>query len=99
MNEFPFSVAEECYRVCNGETVIDSHSVVVARRGLLVFLYEQLLRLVDGEDSIFEYSRKASEKVCVLGERYQVHLYMKDAPCGNAMMGMGERTKAIDHVQ
>lgn len=87
-----FSVAEERYRICNGETIIDSHSVVVARRGLLVFFYEQLLRMLDQKESIFKFSNES----IVLNDRYQIHLYMKDAPCGNATIG--KREKMSDKV-
>ena len=64
----------------NGESVIDSHAVVIARRGLLLFFYEQLLKLFECDDSIFEYS----QPVAALKADYKIHLYMKEPPCGDA---------------
>ena len=85
------------YRISNGETIIDSHSVVVARRGLLVFLYKQMSKLLNGKESIFEYSNnKLNDKLCVIRSKYRFHLYMKDPPCGvvlSKMLKEDEKTR------
>ena len=60
--------------------------MVIARRSLLVFFYKQLGRLFEARDSIFEYceGEEGVEKVARVKDRYALHLYMKQPPCGDA---------------
>jgi len=50
--EFVFfhdSTAEKSSRISDGESVIDLHAVVIARRSLLIFFYKQLHKLFKGD--------------------------------------------------
>jgi double stranded RNA-specific editase B len=66
-----------------GETLNDCHAEVLARRGLVSYLYDQLnIFNSNPSDSIFESpsgSRNLKLKSDVL-----FHLYVSSAPCGDA---------------
>ena len=82
---FFFSVPSKANRISEGELLLDSHAVVIARRSLLVFLYKQLMRLFEGRASILEYcDDRALGRVARISPYYKIHLYMKEAPCGDA---------------
>lgn len=69
----------------HGETVNDCHAEVIARRGFIRFLYDQLMKYNPDfpDDSIFEESE---------GEMLRVrpgvtfHLYISTAPCGDGAL-------------
>jgi len=79
-------VASSEWQACKGESVIDCHSVVIARRCLLVFLYEQLIKLFSSseEENIFQFA--PAPYLASLKPQYQIHLYLKEAPCGDASL-------------
>ena len=65
-----------------GHTVHDCHAEVLARRGLLRFLYYQLekIKLGDWQMSIF----KKKDEVYALQDGISIHLYISKPPCGDA---------------
>jgi len=78
-------VAFEQWRLRRGESLIDSHALIIARRGLLVYFYEQLLNLIKREgESIFEFTGPDISTLVCLKEKYEIHLYTKNPPCGDA---------------
>lgn len=77
-------VAHAQWRVRRGESIIDAHALIVARRALLVYLYEQLLKLIKKEPSIFMFSGPDIRTLVALKRKYEIHLYMKNPPCGDA---------------
>ncbi|XP_066923142.1 double-stranded RNA-specific editase Adar-like isoform X2 [Clytia hemisphaerica] len=91
------STAKKSHRVSDGETVINSHAVVIARRSLLVFLYRQLVRLFEGRFSIFEYHDREDVKIARLRLHYKIHLYTKNPPCGDASNVSPHSKHASDH--
>jgi len=78
-------VALEQWRVRRGESIVDGHALVIARRGLLVYFYEQLLNLIKKKGtSIFEFTGPDIRTLACLQRKYEIHLYMKNPPCGDA---------------
>ncbi|KAH9252028.1 hypothetical protein BASA81_010010 [Batrachochytrium salamandrivorans] len=61
----------------HGRVVLDSHAEVLARRGLVRFLYHQLELLEQGEEAIFDSERGLKPNV-------SFHLYSSSSPCGNS---------------
>ena len=93
-------VAYDQWRVRRGESVIDSHALVVARRGLLVYLYEQLLNLIKKEgESIFEFSGPDIRTLVCLQKKYEIHLYMKNPPCGDALWFNYQSSKHEEQIE
>ncbi|XP_054260675.1 double-stranded RNA-specific editase Adar isoform X2 [Macrosteles quadrilineatus] len=69
----------------NGASLNDSHAEIVARRGLLVYLYSQLTLHANPEtasESIFEVN--TGRKGFKLRDEVKFHLYINTAPCGDA---------------
>ena len=69
-----------------GDVVNDSHAEVLARRGLVRFLYDELryFYINTGEKSIFEpVSVDSSQSLVKIKDRYRFHLYISTAPCGD----------------
>jgi double stranded RNA-specific editase B len=65
-----------------GETLNDCHAEVLARRGLVSYLYDQLNTFNSNpSDSIFESSGNQNLK---LKSNVLFHLYVSSAPCGDA---------------
>ena len=66
-----------------GVRVHDCHAEVLARRGLLRFLYSQLEELKNGKSrtSIFT---KRDDGVCTLKKAVSFHLFISKPPCGDA---------------
>ena len=75
-----------------GETVNDCHAEILARRGLVSFLYDQLENYsIHPEESIFEPARNGRLR---LKNHILFHLYVNKAPCGSASEhGSSLRTK------
>ena len=63
----------------DGLTVHDCHAEVLAKRGLRVWLCSQLLRLAQGESSMFQRGQGAR-----LRPGLRLHLYVRVPPCGDA---------------
>jgi len=77
---------------CEGKSVNDCHAEILARRGLISFIYDQLESyLVHPEDSIFEPAGGVRLRI---KNHILFHLYVSTAPCGSASeRGSSLRTK------
>ncbi|KAJ7374535.1 tRNA-specific adenosine deaminase 1 [Desmophyllum pertusum] len=60
----------------------DSHAEVIARRGFLRYLYQQLQYAYKEEPSIFVYQEDIN--LCTLKNGVSFHLYTSHTPCGDA---------------
>ena len=65
----------------DGTVLLDCHAEVIARRGLLRFLYDQLGSYCHRGETVFE--RQNDGKLC-LKEGVSFHLYISTVPCGDA---------------
>ncbi|KAF5286223.1 hypothetical protein FQR65_LT02235 [Abscondita terminalis] len=72
----------------NGVSLNDLHAEILARRCLVLYLYDQLLLLLENltnkNDSLFEYS--ANSGIFKLKQNIDFHLYISASPCGDARM-------------
>ncbi|XP_022185212.1 double-stranded RNA-specific editase Adar isoform X2 [Nilaparvata lugens] len=69
----------------SGAVINDSHAEIIARRGLCVYLYKQLMLLTDTElapTSIFEPN--SNQQGYRLKDEIKFHLYINTSPCGDA---------------
>ncbi|KAF2899998.1 hypothetical protein ILUMI_06191 [Ignelater luminosus] len=68
----------------HGASVNDMHAEIVARRCLLIYLYDQLHLILknDVNDSIFQ--ARSDNKGFKLKDGIDFHLYINTAPCGDA---------------
>ena len=89
-------VCNKEWRAINGETVIDSHPIVVARRNLLLFFYDQLNRLLECETSVFQYGSSA---IAQLKPNYELHLYSRYPPCGSSRNETAKRKSTYSEVK
>ncbi|XP_023303995.2 double-stranded RNA-specific editase Adar-like [Lucilia cuprina] len=72
---------------CNGSVLNDSHAEVVAKRGLMKYLYNQLRWHCDPElqqNSIFQRNPNSLQIPYSLKSNVHFHLYINTAPCGDA---------------
>ncbi|XP_077116699.1 double-stranded RNA-specific adenosine deaminase isoform X3 [Ranitomeya variabilis] len=69
----------------HGETVNDCHAEIIARRGFIRFLYDQLMKYNPDspEDTIFEESEGELLRIC---PGVTFHLYISTAPCGDGAL-------------
>lgn len=66
-----------------GTAVNDSHAEVVARRSLIIYLYEELYRCIEGDrNSVFERPILKNDQFR-LRSGIEFHLYISTAPCGD----------------
>jgi len=70
------------YYSLSGQSLHDCHAVVLARRCLIKYLYEQLLASINKETSIFIMNEL--KHTFNLSEDITFHLYMNTTPCGEA---------------
>lgn len=64
----------------DGQTLHDLHAVVIARRALLKFLYEQVKKACSNSDNIFVLTDNKFQ----LHSSLSLHLYVSSVPCGDA---------------
>ncbi len=69
-----------------GEALNDCHAEILARRGLVSFLYDKLDNYATDPDSIFEPAHNKDQLPPRLKLKSDVlfHLYVSSAPCGDA---------------
>lgn len=74
------------FRKFDGTLVYDCHAVTLARRGLLLFLYQQLQLLADPlKESISIFYRHLDDpKRCSLRDHFKFHLFVSSTPPGDA---------------
>ncbi|GAA5855264.1 hypothetical protein JCM8547_009008 [Rhodosporidiobolus lusitaniae] len=69
----------------HGDVLHDSHAEVVARRSLHLWMYQELLRAVQGEETALERVEKEDGKAeWRLGIGWQLGMYVSTLPCGDA---------------
>lgn len=64
----------------NGLVLNDSHAEVMARRGFLIYLYDNIERTFNGQESIFEICQNK----CKLVDGVQFVFFSSQLPCGDA---------------
>lgn len=64
----------------SGRILNDSHAEVIARRGLLIYLYDAIKRSLEGEITMF----KVVDDKLELSSDYEFHFYSSQMPCGDA---------------
>ncbi|KAK4055991.1 hypothetical protein OIO90_002986 [Microbotryomycetes sp. JL221] len=65
----------------HGDVLHDSHAEIIARRGLLLWLYSELSKVVAGQQALVEATRHGAWKLA--GGRRLV-MYVSTLPCGDA---------------
>lgn len=65
---------------CHGVILNDSHAEVIARRGFLIYLYENIKKSLKQESSIFSYNNSRFE----LKNNIEFVFYSSQLPCGDA---------------
>ncbi|CAC5419764.1 TAD1 [Mytilus coruscus] len=68
----------------SGDIVNDSHGEVLARRGFILYLYQQLMMVYKGETSHVFTSPDTQTLRCHLKENVRFHLFCSHTPCGDA---------------
>ena len=69
-----------------GESLRDCHAEILARRCLIRYCYEQLNLLVDGNGSESIFKRIGQTNRFHLKSSVTFHLYISNAPCGDARL-------------
>lgn len=70
-----------------GDMLNDSHAEIMARRGFLRYLYEQIELAFKSKTSIFNV---AGNKRCTLKPGVRFHLFTSQSPCGDGSIVEGE---------
>ncbi|KAF1760381.1 hypothetical protein GCK72_008630 [Caenorhabditis remanei] len=82
--------------VNDGSALIDCHAEILARRGLLRFLYSEVIKFsTSPESSIFE---RGTEKL-VLKKGILFHLFINTAPCGTARVDRRMKSGTAEEIQ
>ena len=67
-----------------GDRVHDCHAEVLARRGLIRFMYSQLEEIKTGKGAMSIFERKDSDGMYTLRDDVSFHLFISKSPCGDA---------------
>lgn len=84
-----------CHLSAKGEVLNDCHAVILARRGLISFLYDQLeIYGTQPEESVFEPSGNIDGPLPrrKLKDGILFHLYLSSPPCGDACLQKNDST-------
>ena len=68
----------------DGDRVHDCHAEVLARRGLIRFIYSQLEEIKNGRERMSIFKRRDRDEKCVLQDDVSFHLFISKPPCGDA---------------
>ncbi|XP_063971614.1 adenosine deaminase domain-containing protein 1-like [Lytechinus pictus] len=68
----------------DGRTILDCHGVTIARRGLQRYLYQQLKFFFEGDIQKTIFTGQQGSPLVSLRENVTFHLYMNQAPVGDA---------------
>lgn len=66
----------------DGTALHDCHAEILARRGLIRFLFEEIKQSKDSKTSIFQYN--STNNKFELNKNISFHMYISSLPCGNA---------------
>jgi hypothetical protein len=80
LDETNLSYADE------GTALHDCHAEILARRGLIKYLFEQIKQSKDQQSSIFEYNSTTNKYQ--LHDNITFHMYISSLPCGNASLNI-----------
>jgi len=80
---------------CHGRLLLDCHAVVIARRALVKWFYQELTNVLRGRvyGSIFELN--SSKTLCKLKRGVTIHLYLNEPPCGDASAYLSSADKSL----
>ncbi|CAF0723465.1 unnamed protein product [Adineta steineri] len=79
----------------DGTALHDCHAEILARRGLIRYLFEQIKQSKDSKSSIFQYNSTINKYE--LHENITFHMYISSLPCGNASLELS--TNSIRYKQ
>ncbi|CAF3609451.1 unnamed protein product [Adineta steineri] len=79
----------------DGTALHDCHAEILARRGLIRYLFEQIKQSKDSKSSIFQYNTTINKYE--LHENITFHMYISSLPCGNASLELS--TNSIRYKQ
>ncbi|KAI9207050.1 adenosine deaminase/editase [Polychytrium aggregatum] len=77
----------------DGDVLFDSHAEVVCRRHFLTYLYNEMNLCLDSSSSVLRQSTPGRFK---LAPGVEFHLYVSQAPCGDASMTCLDRSQSDD---
>ncbi|XP_064466456.1 tRNA-specific adenosine deaminase 1-like isoform X1 [Ornithodoros turicata] len=67
-----------------GDQVADSHAEVLTRRCFLRYIYQELLKLAKGQQSVTFLREDSNEFMAKLRPEIRLHLFTSHTPCGDA---------------
>ncbi|CAF2516999.1 unnamed protein product [Rotaria sp. Silwood2] len=74
----------------DGIALHDCHAEILARRGLIRFLFEQIKQTKDNKSSIFAYNSTINKYQ--LRDNITFHMYISSLPCGNASFNISSNS-------
>ncbi|CAF3502282.1 unnamed protein product [Rotaria sp. Silwood1] len=74
----------------DGIALHDCHAEILARRGLIRFLFEEIKQSKDNKSSIFEYNSIINKYQ--LHDNITFHMYISSLPCGNASFNISSNS-------
>lgn len=80
-----------------GDSVNDSHAEVLCIRSFRAYLYHQMSCAMYSQDSILDYDPARNPPLRLAGGK-QLHMYISQAPCGDASMDMLSHRQTQDEI-